>query len=89
MIPVTEELAREFQEMWTTRGFYDGPVDGVVDPEFQQILVDYMGWENYDLRIPPVQDVDVAGGATLYFDTEVLEDIRSVFREGRWKPRIR
>jgi len=87
MIPITEELAREFQEIWTTRGFYTGPIDGVVDVEFQQILVDYMGWENYDLRIAPVESVDVAAGETLYFDREVLEDIRAVFREGRWKPR--
>ena len=89
MIPITDDLAREFQQIWTTRGFYTGPIDGVVDEEFQQILVDYMGWENYDLRIPPVQNVDVAGGETLMIDREVLEDIRTVFREGRWKPRRR
>ncbi len=46
-----------------------------------------MGWENYDLRIAPVQNVDVAGGEALLFDREVLEDIRAVFREGRWTPR--
>ncbi len=89
MIPVTEDLAKELQEIWTTRGFYDGPIDGVVDEEFQQILVDYMGWENYDLRIPPVENVDLAAGETLRIDREVLEDIRKVFREGRWKPRVR
>lgn len=89
MIPITEEIAKEIQEIWTTRGFYDGPIDGIVDPAFQQTLVDYMGWENYDLRIPPVQNVDVAGGETLMFDREVLEDIRSVFHEGRWTPRQR
>ena len=87
MIPITSDLAEQFQQMWTTRGFYEGPIDGVVDVEFQQILVDYMGWENYDLRIPPVQAVDVAGGETLMIDREVLEDIRAVFRERRWKPR--
>lgn len=87
MILITEDLAKEFQEIWTTRGFYDGPIDGLVDVEFQQILVDYMGWENYDLRIAPVENVDVAAGETLYFDREVLEDIRKVFSEGRWKPR--
>ena len=89
MIPVTEELAREFQEMWMVRGFYDGPVDGIVDVQFQQILVDYMGWENYDLRIAPVENVDVAGGEQLMFDRDVLADIRSVYSEGRWKPRLR
>jgi len=89
MIAVSEAIARELQEIWTTRGFYDGPLDGLVDAEFQQILVDFMGWENYDLRIPPVQDVDLASGETLQIDREVLEDIRIVFREGRWKPRQR
>ncbi len=88
MIPVTEEIAKEIQSIWQTRGFYDGPLDGVVDAEFQQTLVDYMGWENYDLRIAPVRAVDVAGGKPLYIDREVLADIRYVFREGLWKPRV-
>jgi uncharacterized Ntn-hydrolase superfamily protein len=87
MIEVTPEVARELQEIWTTRGFYDGPTDGEVDAEFQRILVDYMGWENYDLRIGPVQAVDLSTGDTLMIDREVLEDIRYVFREGLWKPR--
>jgi len=89
MIPITEEIAKEIQEIWTTRGFYDGVIDGEVDEGFQQTLVDYMGWENYDLRIAPVQSVDLEAGETLMFDREVLEDIRAVFREGRWKPRQR
>ena len=89
MIEVTAEIARELQTIWIERGFYDGPVDGVVDPGFQQILLDYMGWENYDLRIAPVQNVDLEAGEILKFDREVLEDIRSVYSEGRWKPRVR
>ena len=89
MIPVTEDLAKEFQEIWTTRGFYTGPIDGIVDADFQQLLIDYMGWENYDLRIPPVQNVDLSAGETLLFDRDVLEDIRAVFREGRWTPKIK
>ena len=89
MIPVTEDVAAELQEIWLERGFYDGPADGVVDEEFQDILVDYMGWENYDVRIAPVADVEVAAGERLYIDREVLADIRSVFEEGRWKPRMR
>ena len=60
-----------------------------MDAEFQQILVDYMGWEKDDLRLPPVQNVDVAGGESLMFDREVREDIRAVFHEGRWTPRQR
>jgi len=89
MIPVDETIARELQEIWTERGFYDGPVDGVVDAEFQKILVDFMGWENYDLRVAPVRDVDLSAGETLKIDREVLQDIRSVYSEGRWLPRRR
>ncbi len=89
MIEVTAEIAAELQAIWQERGFYRGEVDGIVDAEFQEILVDYMGWENYDLRIAPVQNADVAGGDALMIDKEVLEDIRYVFREGLWKPRRR
>ncbi len=89
MIPVDDAVARELQQIWTERGFYDGPIDGEVDAEFQQILVDFMGWENYDLRVAPVKDVDLPAGAVLRIDREVLDDIRSVFREGRWLPRRR
>ncbi|MBT8401311.1 MAG: DUF1028 domain-containing protein [Rhodothermia bacterium] len=88
MIPVSADIATELQRIWKERGFYDGPVDGTVDAEFQQILVDYMGWENYDLRIAPVQSVNVAAGESLLIDREVLEDIRHVYREGLWKPRV-
>ncbi len=89
MIPITPEIARELQTIWKARGFYDGPIDGVVDEEFQKILIDFMGWENYDVRIPPVASVNLAAGDTLKIDREVLEDIRRVFKEGRWKSRIR
>ena len=89
MIPVTKDVAAELQEIWQERGFYDGPIDGMVDEEFQGILVDYMGWENYDVRIAPVAVVDVAAGEPLHIDREVLDDIRKVFEEGRWKPRRR
>jgi uncharacterized Ntn-hydrolase superfamily protein len=87
MVPVTAELARELQEIWMARGFYVGPADGEVDAEFQRILVDFMGWENYDLRIAPVQEVDLAAGEQLSIDREVLDDIRAVHRAGRWRPR--
>lgn len=85
MVPVTEDIARELQAMWAARGFYNGDFDGVVDAEFQTILSDYMGWENYDLRIDEVTDVDLASGETLKIDREVLEDMRAVFREGRYR----
>ena len=87
LVPVTPDLARELQAIWIARGFYAGPADGVVDAEFQRILTDFMGWENYDLRIADVQAVDLAAGETLVIDREVLDDIRAVFRENRWRPR--
>jgi uncharacterized Ntn-hydrolase superfamily protein len=87
MVPVTAEIARELQEIWIARGFYAGPADGRVDAEFQRILVDFMGWENYDLRIAQVQEVDLAAGGALRIDREVLADIRAVFEAGRWRGR--
>ena len=59
------------------------------DADFQEMLVSYMGWENYDLRILPVEAVDVAGGETLVIDREVLADIRNVFEKGLWKPKLK
>ncbi len=89
MIPVTKEIAREIQRIWKKRGFYDGEIDGVVDQEFKDLLITYMGWENYDLRIAEIEKVDLAAGDQLKIDREVLEDIRKVFREGLWKPKRR
>ncbi len=87
LIPVTPAIARELQEIWIARGFWSRAADGVVDARFQKVLIDFMGWENYDLRIAPVQAVDLAQGETLTIDREVLEDIRAVFGAGRWQPR--
>ena len=88
MIPVTAEIAREIQSIWMQRGFDKGPADGVVDARFQKLLVDYMGWENYDIRVENVQKIDLAKGEPLMIDREVLADIREVFRTGRWKPSL-
>lgn len=88
LIVVTADIARELQEIWRVRGFWSGAVDGVVDQRLQQTLVDYLGWENYDVRIAPVAAVDLAAGEPLVIDREVLDDIRRVFREGRYKPRV-
>jgi uncharacterized Ntn-hydrolase superfamily protein len=87
LIPVTPEIARELKQIWTARGFWNGPVDGTVDRAFQKTLVDFMGWENYDTRIEPVEKVDLTKGGPLVIDREVLEDIRAVFAGKRWKPR--
>jgi uncharacterized Ntn-hydrolase superfamily protein len=87
LIPVTPEIARELKQIWAVRGFWRGPLDGTVDRAFQQTLVDFMGWENYDTRIEPVEKVDLTKGGPLVIDREVLDDIRAVFAEKRWKPR--
>jgi uncharacterized Ntn-hydrolase superfamily protein len=68
MIPVTPEIAREIQTIWMKRGFDKGPADGAVDARFQKLLVDYMGWENYDIRVEDVQKIDLAKGETLKID---------------------
>ncbi len=88
MIPLTPEIAREIQSIWMQRGFDKGPANGVVDARFQKLLVDYMGWENYDIRVEDVQKIDLAKGEELRIDREVLADIREVFRTGRWKPSL-
>lgn len=89
MIPISEEIAKEIQTIWQKRGFYNKEIDGVVDQEFKDILVNFMGWENYDLRISNVERVDLSKGETLKIDKEVLEDIRMVFEKGLWKPKVR
>ena len=60
-----------------------------MDADFQNTLVSYMGWENYDLRIAAVESIDVAGGETLVIDREVLANIRNVFEKGLWKPKLK
>ena len=74
--------------IWQKRGFYDGEIDGVADPDFQNMLVSFMGWENYDLRIAAGNIDRLDGGETLMIDREVLEDIRTAFEKGLWKPKI-
>jgi uncharacterized Ntn-hydrolase superfamily protein len=53
--------------------FYDGPVDGRFGPRTQAALQQFMGWENYDVRI---RDDD-------RIDREVLADIRRNY--AAWK----
>lgn len=89
MIPITEEIAKDIQAIWKKRGFYEGEIDGVVDKDFQDMLVDFMGWENYDLRISNVKNVDLSAGEKLMIDKEVLKDIKMVFEKGLWKPKLR
>ncbi len=89
MIPITPTIAKEIQTIWKKRGFYKGDINGTVDQQFKEILILFMGWENYDLRISEVEKVDLAKGETLRIDREVLDDIRMVFAKGLWKPKMR
>jgi len=89
MIPITPAIAKEIQTIWKKRGFYDGAINGTVDRQFKEMLVLFMGWENYDLRISEVEKVDLSKGDTLTIDREVLDDIRTVFTKGLWKPKRR
>lgn len=88
MIPVTEDIAKEIQTIWKKRGFYNGEINGKVDAEFQKTLISFMGWENYDLRISNVEKVNLSAGEKLMIDKEVLADIKMVFRNGLWKPKL-
>lgn len=78
LIPVDAALATELQTMMSTTAykgfrFYAGPVNGAYDEATRKALRDFMGWENYDVRI---RDDD-------QIDTEVLADIRRNF--AAWK----
>lgn len=56
LIPVDEALCRELQALladaaYRGQAFYAGPVTGVFDAATRQALKDFLGWENYDVRI--------------------------------------
>ncbi len=78
LVPVDESICRELQtilgdEAYKGQKFYDGPIDGIYDEQMKRALSDFMGWENYDVRIRTDDRID----------TEVLEDIRLTYRQ--WK----
>jgi uncharacterized Ntn-hydrolase superfamily protein len=78
LITIDASICRELQEIMSNKAykgfvFYDGPINGVFDAKTKKALQDFMGWENYDVRIR--QDDQI--------DKEVLQDIRKNFAE--WK----
>jgi uncharacterized Ntn-hydrolase superfamily protein len=80
LMPVDKALATELQTLMSNtayRGFqfYAGPINGIYDAATKKALRDFMGWENYDVRI---RDDD-------QIDREVLADIRKNYAE--WKAR--
>jgi len=47
--------------------FYSGPINGTFDGATKKALQDFMGWENYDVRIRDDEKID----------REVLQDIQN------------
>ncbi len=78
LIPIDAGVCEELQGILSDPAykgvtFYDGPVNGVFDAKSRKALQDFMGWENYDVRI---RDDD-------QIDREVLYDIRKKYAD--WK----
>ncbi|MBI3004936.1 MAG: DUF1028 domain-containing protein [Ignavibacteriales bacterium] len=82
LISIDASISKELQSILKDKAykgmeFYAGPVNGTFDGATKKALQDFMGWENYDVRI---RDDDK-------IDKEVLEDIRKNYAE--WKSRKR
>ena len=80
LIKIDPAVCKELQSIMKNKDykgqrFYSGPINGIFDEVTNKALQDFMGWENYDVRIR--QDDKI--------DKEVLEDIRKNYRE--WKLR--
>ena len=78
LISINASICRELQSILSDKAykrqqFYSGPINGVFDAATHKALNDFMGWENYDVRIR--QDDQI--------DTEVLNDIRKNY--AAWK----
>jgi uncharacterized Ntn-hydrolase superfamily protein len=78
LIKISPAICRELQSIMHDKAykgfvFYEGPINGVFDAATSKALQDFMGWENYDVRIR--QDDLI--------DQEVLDDIRKNYAE--WK----
>lgn len=76
LLEITPSLAKEIKQIMFKRGFIKTRPDNVIDKTFQQQLSDFMGWENYDIRIETVQKPDLSKGEKLFIDKEVLNDMR-------------
>ena len=76
LIKIDAGICRELQTILSNKPykgflFYNGPVSGSFDAKTKKALQDFMGWENYDMRI---RDDD-------QIDREVLDDIRKNYTE--------
>ena len=78
LIPIDTAVCTELQQILSNAAykgfaFYDGPVNGVFDARTKTALQNFMGWENYDVRIRDDNQID----------REVLDDMRKKYQE--WK----
>ena len=78
LIKIDAAMCRELQEIMSNKAykgflFYSGVVNGTFDGKTKKALQDFMGWENYDIRIRDDNQID----------REVLDDIRKNYIE--WK----
>jgi uncharacterized Ntn-hydrolase superfamily protein len=78
LLPIDAALCRELQALLSDAGykgmaFYTGPLTGQFDLATRKALQDFMGWENYDVR---VRNDDL-------IDREVLADVRAKYRAWR------
>jgi uncharacterized Ntn-hydrolase superfamily protein len=78
LLTIDEKLCRELQALLKDKAykgtaFYTGAVNGVFDAATKRALQDFMGWENYDVRIRDDNKID----------REVLDDIRKNY--ATWK----
>ena len=76
LVKIGESICKELQTILKDKAykgqeFYSGQINGVFDVPTHKALNDFMGWENYDVRIR--QDDQI--------DTEVLDDIRKNYTE--------
>ncbi len=82
LLVIDADVCRELQAIlgdvrYKGHRFYDGPVHGRFDDQTAKALNDFMGWENYDVRIRTDNRID----------REVLQDIRTNFRE--WQRKVK
>lgn len=76
LIKIDPALCKELQSILSNKAykefqFYSGPMNGVFDAATKKALQDFMGWENYDVRIRNDDQIDA----------EVLSDIRKNYAE--------
>ncbi len=78
LVTIDAALCQELQSILQNKAykgfqFYAGPVNGTFDATTKKALQDFMGWENYDVRIREDDKID----------KEVLQDIRRNYAEWR------